>query len=534
LSYQGITCHVITLISATGRHIRQSPIRAGIFFPPKGEPVLFNSYHFLAFFPVVTLLYFAIPHRFRYLWLLGASYYFYMAWNPKYALLLTLSIVITWLSGLLIYRSNKKGRPGQKKLWVALSLILNLGILFFFKYFRFAMVNINLALGHFAIPPLEAKFDVLLPVGISFYTFQALSYTMDVYRGEIYAEKNFLKYALFVSFFPQLVAGPIERSKNLLIQINDVHRFDFDRVKNGLLLMLWGYFQKMVIADRAALLVNNVFNNWQNYYGFEIVIAAVFFAFQIYGDFAGYSDIAIGAAEVMGFRLMENFREPYFALSIKDFWRRWHISLSTWLRDYLYIPLGGNRCSRPRRYFNIMATFIASGAWHGASWNFIFWGGLHGAYQVIGDILKPAADRVIRLFRINTGAESYRLFQIIRTFILVDIGWIFFRAAGFKNALHVGWRVVKDGLHPWIFFDGGLYKLGLNEIEFRTLVTAVFILLAVNFYKFRHPGASVRAVVARQNLAFKYVFYILAVFGVLMFGMYGPEFRAQDFIYFQF
>jgi D-alanyl-lipoteichoic acid acyltransferase DltB (MBOAT superfamily) len=496
--------------------------------------MLFNSYHFLAFFPIVVLLYFAIPHRFRYLWLLAASYYFYMAWNPKYALLLTTSIVITWLSGLLIHWSNKQGRILQKKLWVAMSFILNFGILFFFKYFRFAVLNINLVLGRFAISPLQPGFDVLLPVGISFYTFQALSYTMDVYRGEIRAEKNFFKYALFVSFFPQLVAGPIERSKNLLTQINDVHRFDFRRAKDGLLFMLWGYFQKMVIADRAALLVNNVFTNWQNYYGFEIIVASVFFAFQIYCDFAGYSSIAIGAAEIMGFRLMENFREPYFAVSIKDFWRRWHISLSTWFRDYLYIPLKGNRCSRLHRYFNIMLTFLASGAWHGASWNFIFWGGLHGAYQVVGDILKPITGRIIRFLRINTQAESWRLFQIIRTFILVDIGWIFFRSAGFKNALHVGWHIVKDGLHPWIFFDGTLYKLGLNMIEFHTALGAIVLLLGVDFFRWRHPEAKIRAIIARQNLAFKYAFYIVAILVVLIFGMYGPEYRAQDFIYFQF
>jgi D-alanyl-lipoteichoic acid acyltransferase DltB (MBOAT superfamily) len=457
-----------------------------------------------------------------------------MAWNPKYALLLTASIVITWLSGILIHGSHRKGRTAQKKLWVALSFILNLGILFFFKYFRFALVNINLALGYFAVPPLQPGYDVLLPVGISFYTFQALSYTVDIYRGEIYAEKNFFKYALFVSFFPQLVAGPIERSKNLLTQINDVHRFDFNRVKDGLLLMLWGLFQKMVIADRVAILVNNVFENWQNYYGFEIIIAVVFFSFQIYCDFSGYSDIAIGAAEVMGFRLMGNFQEPYFAGSIKDFWRRWHISLSTWFRDYLYIPLGGNRCSRGRRYFNIMTTFLASGMWHGASWNFIVWGGLHGAYQVLGDMLKPVTKRIIRFLGINTRAESYRLFQILRTFILVNIGWVFFRAAGFKNALHVGWRIVKDGLHPWIFFDGSLYKLGLSEIEFRTAMAAILLLLGVNLFKYRRPGAKIRAIIDRQSLAFKFIFYIAAIFAVLIFGVYGPEYRAQDFIYFQF
>ncbi|MDR1970879.1 MAG: hypothetical protein LBQ46_03055 [Treponema sp.] len=290
----------------------------------------------------------------------------------------------------------------------------------------------------------------------------------------------------------------------------------------------------MVIADRCALLVNHVFNNWQHYYGFVIIIAAIFFAFQIYCDFAGYSYIAIGAAEVMGFRLMENFRQPYFACSIQEFWRRWHISLSTWFRDYLYIPLGGSRCSRIRKYVNVMVTFLASGVWHGASWNFIVWGGLHGAYQIIGDILKPARERLIKLLNINLHAESYKFFQMLVTFMLTTIGWIFFRAAGFRNALHIGWHIVKEGLQPWVFFDKTLYSLGLNEIEFRTALAAIAVLLVANTIQYRSPLTSVRAIIARQNLAFKYAFYLIAIFSVLIFGMYGPEYHAQDFIYFQF
>ncbi len=306
--------------------------------------MLFNSMHFLLFFPIVTAVYFLIPHKFRWIWLLITSYYFYMSWNPRYALLMAFSTLVTFLSGLLIQRSGKikdeKKRIFQRKLWVALSFLINLSILFFFKYFNFALTNMNRLLSVVSVHILEPSFDILLPVGISFYTFQALSYTMDVYRGDIYAEKNFFRYALFVSFFPQLVAGPIERSKNLLVQLNKKHTFDFQRMKNGLLLMLWGFFQKVVIADRAAVLVNQVFDHYQNYYGFQIVIACVLFAVQIYCDFSGYSDIAIGAAQIMGFKLMDNFRQPYFSRSIQEFWRRWHISLSTWFRDYLYIPLG--------------------------------------------------------------------------------------------------------------------------------------------------------------------------------------------------
>lgn len=343
--------------------------------------MLFNSYNFLIFFPIVVLIYFLIPHKIRYIWLLIASYYFYMCWNAKYALILLFSTVITYASGLLITRANKiiddKNKVKWKKIFVTLSFVINLSILFIFKYFGFAVENINKILTNLNMNILNPSFDVVLPVGISFYIFQALSYTVDVYREDVKAEKNFLKYALFVSFFPQLVAGPIERSKNLLNQMNEKHYFDAQRVKDGLLLMIWGGFQKIVIADRVAIVVNTVFNNYPQYEGMYIIVAAILFAFQIYCDFSGYSIIAMGAAKVMGFKLMENFNCPYFSQSVGEFWRRWHISLSTWFRDYLYIPLGGNRKGKLRKYINLMIVFIVSGLWHGANWSFVIWGALN-------------------------------------------------------------------------------------------------------------------------------------------------------------
>ena len=298
-----------------------------------------------------------IPHRFRYLFLLAVSYFFYMCWNPKYGLLMFISTVITYLSGILISRADKIQQEGRrirwKKIFVALSFLSNLSILFFFKYFNFAVASLNRVMTHLHMAPLNVSFDVLLPVGISFYTFQALSYTIDVYRGDIYTERNFFKYALFVSFFPQLVAGPIERSKNLLRQISTKHTFNLWNVQSGLTQMLYGYFQKVVISDNVAILVNKVYDNYSSYGSVELILATVFFAIQIYCDFGGYSNIAIGAARVMGFELMENFNTPYFSVSVADFWRRWHISLSTWFRDYLYIPLGGNRKGKIRKYINI-------------------------------------------------------------------------------------------------------------------------------------------------------------------------------------
>lgn len=483
----------------------------------------------------MTFAYFLIPHKLRYIWLLFASYYFYMCWNPKYALLMAISTLITWASGILLDQSNrltkdKKTRDMKKKLWVALSFISNLSILFFFKYFDFLINNINMFLTQIHLELIQTGFDVILPVGISFYTFQALSYTMDVYRGEIYAEKNILKYALFVSFFPQLVAGPIERSKNLLIQFNEEHHFDYERVKNGLLLMLWGFFMKLVIADRVALLVNQVYNNWQQYAGLELVIATVFFAVQIYCDFGSYSNIAIGAAQVMGFTLMENFKQPYFATSVADFWRRWHISLTSWFRDYLYIPLGGNKKGKVRKYINVMIIFLTSGLWHGASWHFVIWGALNGFFQIIGDSTKKYRQKILQLLEVNTRCFSYRLLQMVLTFILVDFTWIFFRADGFKVALQIIQKMFST-FNPWILFDGTLFTLGMDRKDFIVALIAIAILWIVDYF---HTKGSVRQWISQQNLIFRWGLYYFVIFSILIFGIYGPGYDAAAFIYFQF
>ncbi|MEY8375132.1 MBOAT family O-acyltransferase [Lachnospiraceae bacterium 56-18] len=334
--------------------------------------MLFNSIQFVIFLPFVILIFYILPAKYRYLGLLIASYYFYMCWNVKYTFLLFMSTFITYMSGILIEKTNK---IKMKKVWVTVSFLLNLSILIFFKYFNFILESINVVLDLLEIQFKFLEYNIILPVGISFYIFQALSYTMDVYRGEIKAEKNMGKYALFVSFFPQLVAGPIERSKNLLNQINNINKFNYKKIKNGFLLSLWGFFQKIVIADRLAILVNEVYGNYEKYEGFQIFIATVFFAIQIYCDFAGYSNIAIGVAQMMGFQLMQNFKQPYFSKSVAEFWRRWHISLSSWFKDYLYIPLGGNKKGKIRKYMNIMIVFLISGFWHGANWTYILWGG---------------------------------------------------------------------------------------------------------------------------------------------------------------
>lgn len=490
--------------------------------------MLFNSFEFLVFFPVVVLLYFLIPHRARYLWLLGASYYFYMCWNPKYAILMFTSTAITYAAGILIDLADRKNNISLKKIWLAISFISNLSILFLFKYFDFAIDNINSILSLAGLQLIQPSFSLLLPVGISFYTFQALSYTMDVYRHDVEPERNFLKYALFVSFFPQLVAGPIERSSNLIHQISERHYFDAHRAARGLCLMLWGFFQKLVIADRAAIFVNEIYNKLDSYgdSGFLLILATILFAFQIYCDFSSYTDIARGAAEVMGFSLMKNFDTPYFSQSVAEFWRRWHISLSTWFRDYLYIPLGGNRKGTYRKYINLMIVFCVSGLWHGASWNFVIWGALNGFYQVFGAVSKPLRKKLSG----DPEVFSTRLGKMLITFVLICFSWIFFRANNLTDALTVVKGLIQ--LKPWVLTDGTLLNCGLNWPNWCVLISSLLVLLGVSTAKYNH--IEIRTWFLKQGLWLQYLIIIMAVFVVLVFGIYGSNYDASQFIYFQF
>jgi len=495
--------------------------------------MLFNSLNFMVFFPIVCLIYFIIPHCWRYIWLLLASYYFYMCWNPKYALLILTSTFITYVSGLLITKADEKNKVTQKKVVVAISFASNLAILFLFKYFDFAISNINRILSLVGIQLINPSFDLLLPVGISFYTFQALSYTMDVYRKEVKTEKNFLKYALFVSFFPQLVAGPIEKSSNLIHQISERHYVDIKRIARGLLLMLWGFFLKLVIADRASNFVNAVYNNPDApaSVGYAVGIATVLFAIQIYCDFSSYSDIARGAAEVMGFSLMKNFDTPYFSKTVAEFWRRWHISLSSWFRDYLYIPLGGNRKGIGRKYLNIMIVFIVSGLWHGASWNYVIWGGLNGVYQIIGDLTGPLRKTISKRLGSNPDRFSAKLFNVIVTFSLICFSWIFFRANSTTRAITLI-RNMFSVNNLWIFNDGSLFTYGLDQADMFILFISIIVLFVISIAKYK--GIDVREWIFSQGIWLRYVLYLSAIFSILIFGVYGVYYDSAQFIYFQF
>jgi len=501
--------------------------------------MLFHSFSFLVFFPVVVIIYFVVPKKIRYLWLLAASYYFYMCWNAKYALLIACSTLVTWASGMLLGICRNQSTGMLLKNWiVAVSFFVNLSILGFFKYFDFVLYNVNILLGQAGLQMIERPFDIVLPVGISFYTFQALGYTVDVYRGDIEPEKNILKYALFVSFFPQLVAGPIERSKNLLIQIAKIDQagwkelFDYDRIASGLRIMLWGYFQKMVIADRIAILVNTVFDAWYFYGTVELILAAAAFSIQIYCDFNSYSTIAIGAAKVMGFTLMENFDTPYFSRSIREFWRRWHISLSTWFKDYLYIPLGGNRCGRLRRHLNIMVTFLVSGLWHGASWHFVIWGGIHGIFQVIAAETREARDRIYERTHTKRVSFSFRFGQMVFTFLLTTFAWIFFRAESLTQAYSYISRIFTKP--DWnVLADGTVYQLGLNRVEMNILISSLWILFAVDLIKYR-KRETLDVFLSRQCVWFRWLAVAVLFAFIFLFGIYGPGFDAGQFIYFQF
>lgn len=495
----------------------------------------FNSINFMIFFPVVLALYFVIPKALRQIWLLAASYYFYMSWNARYALLIAASTLITYVSGIAIERYRDSGRTGRRLTVLFSCLGINLGILLFFKYGNFLIASLDRGLELLHIGSVDQRFYFLLPVGISFYTFQALGYTIDVYRGDVRAETNLIRYALFVSFFPQLVAGPIERSKNLLSQmqnIAEIKLWNARRVTSGTILMIWGFFVKMVIADRAAVLVNTVFDNYRMYGSTELVLAAVFFALQIYCDFGSYSLIAIGAAKIMGFELMENFNTPYFACSIRDFWSRWHISLSTWFRDYLYIPLGGNRRGRVRKSVNIMIVFLASGLWHGADWSYVVWGGIHGAYQVIGDYLASFREKCIRKLRVNTACFSWKFLQTAVTFILVVFAWIFFRADSIGDAFHYIRRIWMRPT-PWVLFNGEIFTLGLDRPEMNILLVSICMLGLVDLVRYRKK-MTLDVFLMQQNLWFRGGVMIGLVVLIFVCGKYGVGFDPQQFIYFQF
>jgi alginate O-acetyltransferase complex protein AlgI len=479
--------------------------------------MLFNSIEFLFFFPVVTLIYFLLPHQWRWLHLLLASCVFYMAFIPKYIIILAFTIVVDYIAGIKIEAS--KGH--QRRLFLIISILANVGILSLFKYYNFFISNINELFYHL---PNAGKwslpfFYVILPVGLSFHTFQAMSYTIEVYRGNQPAEKHFGIYALYVMFYPQLVAGPIERPQNMIHQFREKHYLNIDSIAKGLRLMLWGFFMKIVIADRLAIYVNAVYDHPVNHNGTTLLVATIFFAVQIYCDFAGYSYIALGCANAIGFELMTNFERPYFSATIEEFWRRWHISLSTWFRDYLYIPLGGNRVAMPRWFFNLLLVFLISGLWHGANWTFIAWGGLNGIYLITAILTKKWKTGVANALGLTRIPFIYKAIQVITTFLLVSLAWVFFRANNIADAVLIIKKIISD--------RGSVFQ-GHDTTTFSYSLLAIFLLLIIEIKKEYFQGKYL--FFTNSNTVIRYSSYTIAVISILLLGVCD----GGQFIYFQF
>ena len=483
----------------------------------------FQSLGFVLFFPCCCLVYYCLPRRMRPAWLLAASYFFYLCCGVGFAALLAVVTLASYLLGRALgCARTRRGR----RLLLAAGVAGAAGILAVFKYAGFALQAAADLLHLFGITVAPPAFSLALPVGLSFYTFQVIGYLADVYRGNLAPERSLLRYGLFVSFFAHILSGPIARGSQLLPQLEHPAPFDAAGVRDGLLLMLWGCFEKLVVADRAGLVVDTVFGGYAAYGGTERLLAAVLYAVQLYADFAGYSHIAQGAAGVLGIRLADNFRQPYLAQTVREFWGRWHISLSSWLRDYIYIPLGGSRRGRLRQYVNLMVTFLVSGLWHGAAWHFVFWGGLHAVYQIAGRLTAPLRTRI------NLGQGLLpRWARRLVTFGLVTVAWVFFRADSVHQALSylggiAGWP------DPWVFTDGTLLGLGLDGWGGFVLFCAVLLLVGVDCLHER--GIRLRPVLARQPAAYRWIVYYAAAAAVLVFGIWGPGYAAANFVYFQF
>ncbi len=488
--------------------------------------MLFNSLGFLLFFTLVTAIYYIVPPKFRTWLLLPAGLVFYAFFTPLHLLILFAITTISYVVGLLVHKGVE--REKKPKFLLAIGIVSNFSFLFTYKYLGFFTATLNGLFQMVNLPVIEASFDLALPVGISYFSFKAVSYMVDAYQGKI-VEKNFLRYLLYVSFFPQVVAGPIERSTNLIPELKKEHRFDRDNVENGLYLMLFGLFKKMVVSDNLLGVVTKVFAAPEMYSGPVLAGVACVYSIQILCDFSGYSDIAIGCAKVLGIQTAPNFNHPFFSTSIGELWRRWHISLSFWLRDYLYIPLGGNRKGEVRKYFNLMIVFLVCGLWHGASWNFVLWGFVSALYQIVGAVTKPWRDRVNAAIHLDRHERLHRSIQIVITFLLFSFAVIF-----------VGNPSVLDGFHYikcMVTNSGNLLSfMGiLSEIKLvfsvETVMISFFVaLVSFAVYGFIDYKKDVYTRIKDKPTGWKVVFYACFIVFVVMFA----STTATDFMYIRF
>lgn len=474
----------------------------------------FLSLTFAVFFIVSVLCYYAVPKKLRWGVLLISSMIFYVWSVPYLAVYLLFSAATTYAYGKWAQNHKEQGKG-----LLSLVIAANLAVLLVLKFYPLGEARLG-------FPALQ----ILMPMGVSFYTLQVIAYCVDIYKGKTEAQNNFFKYLLFVSFFPQILQGPIPRYEQLKGQLFEGHTFDYRTVKFGFQLILWGMFLKMVIADRAAIFVNTVFPEYHLYAGGILAVAAVLYSIQLYTDFLGCVCIAMGAAQVYGIRLQTNFERPYLAVSIKDFWRRWHISLSSWLRDYVYIPLGGNRKGRLRRFINLMLTFLVSGIWHGSGMQYIFWGLMQGGYQIAGEILMPVRKTVWKVLKIKENAPMHIWWQRICTFVLVTISWVIFRAESLRAGLSILKRIFTD-ITPWILFDGSVYTCGISKHSFGAWL--VCLLLAA-LIELRQEKGNIREMIEKQHIIVRWGIYLGAIVLIAVLGVYGPGYDATQFLYGQF
>ena len=478
--------------------------------------MLFNSLSYAIFLPIVFFLYWIFPSKYRWVLLLIASYWFYMGWNPQYVFLIFITTLVSYTSGIIIYRSNSKA---IKKCTLVCSFMTCFGILFIFKYLNFFSHSVSVLLKaiNLCITPITT--NLLLPVGISFYTFQTVSYIIDIYKGEAEPEYHFGKYAVFVSFFPQLVAGPIERTNDLLPQIKNMPTFSYSQATYGIKLMTWGFFKKMVVADTISMYTLKVFESPRDYHGFALLLSSFLFSFQIYCDFSGYSDIAVGTAKLFGVNLTKNFKSPYFSQSITDFWRRWHISLSTWFRDYVYIPMGGNRKGIVRRHINIIVTFLLSGLWHGADWKFVLWGGAHGTCQILESIVQPYRSKKNTIF--------LRMVRISITFVICTVAWALFASKSLNDACFIVMNSLNGIANPYIYLINGFKELGIGKIPAFTICFSILLLVIFDCVSLKKDCISI---VSDLPPIKRHVIYISLLLLIIFFKASTPA----EFVYFQF
>jgi len=482
--------------------------------------VLFNSLGFALFFPVVFFLYWFVAKnnlKAQNAILLGSSYFFYASWDYRFLFLLVFSTFLDYFTGIKIYEA---GTRASKRVWLLISVVVNLGFLGFFKYYNFFVESFAEVMNSVGFKPDIWTLHIILPVGISFYTFHGMSYVFDIYNGKVVPRKNFVNYSVFVSYFPLLVAGPIERATHLLPQVESPRHFDYSKAVDGMRQLLWGFFKKIVIADNCATYVNMIFDNYQDHSASTLVAGAVFFAFQIYGDFSGYSDIALGTSRLLGIELLRNFAYPYFSRDIAEFWRRWHISLSSWFRDYLYIPLGGSKGGVWRSVRNTFIIFLVSGFWHGANWTFIVWGALNAIYFLPLMLTKRnrsnldivAQGRILPSFKEIIGMGV--------TFILTTFAWIFFRAETVSDALSYIGKIFSPTL---------LTVPAVLSTNTMPLIVCLILLITVEWLqRNKKHGLQIDGIFSSRFV--RWNFYIMLSFLIYYVGNFGHH----AFIYFQF